>query len=201
MITEIVSFLVILNPFAQFVYLSPIMKELDRRDFMKVLLKATLISFGIFSVFMIAGDFIFNNVLMISFGSFRIFGGIVLFSYSFYYIVEGKQALVRMHGNLDDLASEIALPFMVGAGTISVSLLIGHKLSIPEGLASIGIVLVINYIFVVLIRALRKTLSFKKHRIAFDKNMQILMRLNGFLLGAIGINLIIVGIMDILPTI
>jgi multiple antibiotic resistance protein len=36
----------------------------------------------------------------------------------------------------------------------------------------------------------------KKHkfRVAFDKNMEILLRLNGFFIGAIGINMIIQGI-------
>ncbi len=200
MLSEILYFLVILNPFAQFIYLFPVMRELHKRDFMIVLLKASAISFVIFSVFLVGGDFIFKGIFMISFGSFRIFGGIVMFAFSYYYIVEGKEALIRMKESLDDLASEIALPFMVGAGTISVSVLLSDALSLPQGLGVIGIVLGLNFFIVMLLGGLRGRLNYKKQRVAFDKFMQMFMRVNGFFVGAIGINLIVTGIIEIVSS-
>ena len=59
--------------------------------------------------------------------SFRIFGGVVLLSFGFLYIVKGDTALISIKEDLDDLASEIALPFMVGAATISLSIIIGNS--------------------------------------------------------------------------
>ncbi|MFW5755581.1 MAG: MarC family protein, partial [Tangfeifania sp.] len=75
-------------------------------------------------VFFLSGDFIFRRVFQIEFESFRIFGGIIIFSYAHFFIVKGQRALIMIKENLDDLASEIALPFMVGAGTISLSILL-----------------------------------------------------------------------------
>ena len=58
MIQTVIEFLVLLSPFALFLYLRPVMQELSHRDFIKVLLKATIISFAIFFLFLVSGDFI-----------------------------------------------------------------------------------------------------------------------------------------------
>jgi multiple antibiotic resistance protein len=60
MIQTIVEFLVLLSPYALFLYLRPVMKELPPQNFIKLLLKATIISFAIFFVFLLTGDFIFK---------------------------------------------------------------------------------------------------------------------------------------------
>jgi len=62
MIPSIIAFLVLLNPFALFIYLQPVMRELSEKHFHKVLFKATVISFAIFAIFVYAGDFIFQEI-------------------------------------------------------------------------------------------------------------------------------------------
>jgi multiple antibiotic resistance protein len=42
------------------------------------------------------------------------------------FIVGGRESFIQMRENLDDMASQLALPFMVGAGSVSVSILIGN---------------------------------------------------------------------------
>ena len=194
MLTIITAFLVMLNPFAMFLYLQPVMHELSNRDFLKVLFKATLISLFIFILFLVLGDMLFESVFQIDFESFRIFGGIVIFSYAYFFIVKGQKAFIHMKENLDDLASEIALPFMVGAGTISLTIIMGHQLSAPEGILGLSIILTLNYIFIVFLKFLRDSIGKKKLKVAFDKNMEVLLRLMGFFIGAIGINMVVVGI-------
>lgn len=94
MISSILAFLVMLNPFALFLYLEPIRKDLDHHNFLKVILKASIISFGICLTFFIAGDIIFQEVFRIRFDSFRIFGGIIIFSLAYHFIVSGQKALI-----------------------------------------------------------------------------------------------------------
>ena len=115
-----------MNPFALFLYLEPIRKDLDHKIFLKVIFKATLISFTICLIFFLFGNMMFQKIFQINFESFRIFGGIIIFSFSYIYIVKGQKAMIMMKEDLDDLASEIALPFMVGAGTISLSILLSQ---------------------------------------------------------------------------
>jgi multiple antibiotic resistance protein len=170
------------------------MKELSNQDFIKLLFKATIISFLIFFVFLLTGDFIFKQVLNIHFEAFRIFGGIIIFSIAYLFIVKGHKAFFQLKGNLDDLAAEIALPFLVGAATISLTILMGNEFSITIGSMLLILILSINFFSILFLKLLRDRIKIKKMKVAFDKNMEILLRLNGFFVGAIGINMIIRGI-------
>ncbi|MDA3883386.1 MAG: hypothetical protein PF481_08865 [Bacteroidales bacterium] len=194
MLSSILELLVMLNPFALFLYLEPIRKDLDHKKFIGVIFKATLISFTVCCLFFFFGEFIFDSVFQIEFESFRIFGGIIIFSYAYFFIVNGQKALIMIKENLDDLASEIALPFMVGAGTISLSILVSYNHTTWIGLGIMVIVFLINFVTIYLLKKMRDNLEGKKWRTAYDKNMEVLLRLNGFFIGAIGINMVLTGI-------
>lgn len=198
MIAAIVSFLVMLNPFALFLYLKPVMKDLSDADFRAVFLKASSISLCIFLVFLLFGDVVFQKVFRINFESFRIFGGIVLFSFAYIFIVQGKKAFIQIKGDLHELASEIALPFMVGAGTISLTILMAGQLKLWEGVISLLVVMLVNFVFIMGLKQLRYSMRSKKVQTAFDKNMELLLRINGFFVGAIGIDMIVSGISNLI---
>ena len=194
MFSAILAFLVMLNPFALFLYLKPLMKDLSDKEFFSVFLRASLISFCIYLTFVLFGNFIFARIFGISFESFRIFGGIILFSLAYMFIVRGKKAFIQTKGDLNDMASEIALPFMVGAGTISLSILLGEQLPMPYGLVALVIIMILNFFIVLGLKEMRSRITMHKFRVAFDKNMEILLRINGFFVGAIGIDMIATGI-------
>ncbi len=194
MLLSIVELVVMLNPFALFLYLEPLRKDLTHKQFMTVIIKATLISLLICYLFFFSGEFLFKRVFMIDFESFRIFGGIIIFSYAYFFIVKGQRALIMIKENLDGLASEIALPFMVGAGTISLSILTSYRHSRLIGILILIIAFVINFVSIYLLKIIRDSLEGRKLKTAYDKNMEVLLRLNGFFIGAIGINMILTGI-------
>ena len=194
MISSIIEFLVMLNPFALFLYLEPVRKDLTPGIFTRVILKATLISFIICLVFFFTGDMIFRKVFYIDFESFRIFGGIIIFSFAYFFIMRGQKALFIIKENLDDLASEIALPFMVGAGTISLSILLSQKHSFLIGSVILVIIFSVNLLTLIVLTKFRNSIETKRLKTAFDKNMEVLLRLNGFFIGAIGINMVLTGI-------
>jgi len=194
MLTVIISFIAMLNPFALFLYLEPIMDDLTNKSFTKVLTKATMISAIVLALFVLSGDHIFRNVFHINFESFRIFGGIIIFTFAFQFIIKGHRAFITMTANLDDLASEIALPFMVGSGTISLSILMRNTLDLPGAMIALVISLTINFIIIIILKALKDHIARKKFKVLFDKIMEISLRINGFFLGAIGIDMIITGL-------
>jgi multiple antibiotic resistance protein len=197
MLSVILGFLVMLNPFALFLYLRPVMQDLTHQQFLAVFIRASFISLVIFLIFLLFGDIIFEEIFKIHFDAFRIFGGIILFSLAYLYIVKGQRGFIQVRENLDDLASEIALPFMVGAGTISLSILMGDQLMIYEGILSLIIIMIINFVCVIGLKEIRARISSGKLQIAFDKNMEILMRINGFFIGAIGVDMIVRGIQNL----
>ncbi len=194
MIASLIELLIMLNPFALFLYLEPIRKDLSHSQFITVIFKASFISLVVCYLFFFFGEFLFKKVFLIDFESFRIFGGIIIFSYAYFFIVKGQRALIHIKENLDDLASEIALPFMVGAGTISLSILTSYRHPGWIGVSILLVAFTINFGSIFLLKKLRDSLEGKKLKKAYDKNMEVLLRLNGFFIGAIGINMILTGI-------
>lgn len=194
MIKTILSFLVMMNPFALFLYLTPVMNDLKQKEFFLVLTKASFISYIIILFFILSGDFIFTYLFQIEFNSFRIFGGIVIFSFAYFYIVKGKKALIQLRGSLDDLAAEIAMPFMVGAGTISLAILASEEHSLLTNMLLLPLILILNFTIILGLKLIRDHILQKRLQIAFNKSMGILLRITGFFVGAIGINMILIGI-------
>lgn len=190
------EFLVMLNPFALYLYLEPVRKDLSPKAFTILILKASFISFVVCLVFFFSGNVFFEKVFQIDFESFRIFGGIIIFSYAYFFIVKGQKALIIIKEDLDDLASEIALPFMVGAGSISLSILLSQNTSYLIGPLLLLVIFILNFGVIYLLNRFRNAIDKKKYKIAFDKNMEILLRLNGFFIGAIGINMMLTGIQN-----
>ena len=190
----ILSFVLLLNPFALFIYLKDVMENLSHKDFVRVMFRATLISFLICILFAAFGDHIFLNIFHVDFNAFRIFGGVVLFSFAFLFIVRGHKTMIQVKGTLDEIANELAMPFMVGAGVISVSILMGHAGNYVLSALQIAIALIINLLVVLALKYLKDYLTTINARSIFDKFMGILVRLLGFMIGAIGVNMISTGI-------
>jgi multiple antibiotic resistance protein len=197
MLPTIIAFIVMLNPFALFLYLDPVRKDLDHRAFLKVIGQATIISAAICISFFFIGDILFEDIFQIDFESFRIFGGIIIFSFAYFFIVNGQRALITLKEDLDDLASEIALPFMVGAGTISLSILMSQNFSYLDGAGVLVGIFVINFTILWTLAEFRKVIERRRFKTAFDKNMEVLLRLNGFFIGAIGVDMVITGVQNI----
>lgn len=190
------SFLVMMNPFAQFLYMKTVIDDLNLKTFAVVYGKASLMSYMIYVIFSYIGEALFTDVMNISFEAFRIFGGIIIFTYAFLFIIKGTKGMLQLKENLDDLASEIALPFIVGAGTIYLSILIGaqsESLVMPP--LVIALVLIINYSLVFLFAFVKDHFK-RRQKIAFDKYIGIAMRLNGFLMGALGIHMVLDGLVN-----
>lgn len=196
-LSAIVSFLVLFNPIALFIYLNGIIEELPRKTFLQVLLKASVTSCIILIIFAVLGDKIFAKILSIRFASFQIFGGLVVLTIALIFIIQGKKSILTLRENLDDMASEIALPFMVGATTVSLSIIIGNHFSALQSAGIIAVSLLINYLGLLLLIVLKYDMLKNRLRVAFDKTLNIFLRLNGFFLGAIGVDMIIKGILRV----
>src|SRR5680860_1352690 len=123
---SIVNFLVLMNPIALFLYILPLKKEVGLRKFINIVARATIISYLVYTAFAISGEQFFY-LLQIDFEAFRIFGGLVLTALALIFILQGKKSLITTTGEVNRIAAEIALPFMVGAGTITISIIIGRQ--------------------------------------------------------------------------
>ena len=196
MLQYILYFLVLMNPIALFVYVIPLKRELGFDTFLKVLRKASLISFVVFATFAVFGAFIFTDIFQIRFSSFRLFGGVLLVAFALKFILQGDQAMIDTKGQIDSIASQVALPYMVGSATIALAILMGNRFGSLTAVLMIGSVMALVFAIVTMLAAIREhaTSVFKA---AMDTNLQILLRINGFFIGAIGFDLIVSAIQQL----
>jgi multiple antibiotic resistance protein len=144
--------LLLLNPFLVVVYLLDIMQKLDRTKFRHVLLRAGVIASGVFCIFAILGDAVFSDIVQVEFASFQIFGGIVFLLIGLQFVFYGPQAIEILRGESEHLAGAIAMPVLIGPGTVSASVVIGKRLAPLEACIGVFLAVTISIIIMLLLK-------------------------------------------------
>ena len=150
-ISSVTLLLMLLNPFLLILYLIDLVQDLDKDQFRNVLIRAGLISTSVFSIFALVGDALFEDILQARFASFQIFGGIIFLLIGIQFMFTGPSALRAIRGAPEHIAGSIALPIMIGPGTVSASVLAGSRLS--PGLAVLSIALSVLVTVVTILRS------------------------------------------------
>lgn len=193
---SLLPFLAILNPFALCLYLTGVMDDLEPRTFVKVLFWASFISLVVFWIFAIVGERLLVDFLSVRTEALRIFGGIIFFIVAYNYVTKGYRAAEMLRGNLEELPSAIALPFMIGAGTITQAILLGEKHGPYLSMFLLFIGLLISFLIVAIFKLVRDRLKRAKEKV-FERYVNILSRINGLLIGAISTEMVISGIKEL----
>ena len=71
------------------------------------------------------------------FASFQIFGGLVFLLIGFQFVFQGPTAIEILRGDSKQLAGAIAMPVLIGPGTISASIIVGKRLAPLAACASV----------------------------------------------------------------
>ncbi len=144
----------LLNPFLMSVYLMTLIRDLDGPTFSLVMRRAHLVSFAVFGSFAVLGDRLFTQVFNVRFASFLIFGGIVFLLIGVRSVFSGTLVLLETRGAPAHLAGAVAMPFMIGPGTVSASVFAGAQQVWPLGLAAVATALAASYGAIVLFKHL-----------------------------------------------
>ncbi len=186
-----------INPYSQVLFVWELMRQIEYREFAATYWRASLLSFGVYLFFAVTGEFLFERIFQVRLDAFRIFGGLLILMIAFRYFSEGAGSNLLFRGKAEDLAPHISLPFMVGPGTIWVSIQIGQNLSLVLGIVGIALILLLNLCFVLLIhRFIFKLEGYKETLLG--KYIGILMRVNALFVGAIAVEMILTGIEGIM---
>lgn len=192
-VASLLLFLALLNPFMMSVYLIDLIIDLPRALFVRVLLRGALISGVVFAVFAWSGDAIFSDVLQVRFASFQVFGGIVFLLIGARLVLTGADAMRAMRGQPEHIAGSIAMPFIIGPGTVSASVVVGARLPVLHAIAVIAVALAIT---VVLVTAIKVAHDFLKERNArlFDRYVEVVGRVSALLIGTFAVDMIFEGL-------
>lgn len=142
---------VLLNPFLMSVYLVELIKGMPFKAFSDQLIRAGLISYVVFLLFAWAGEAVFEDVLQVRFLSFMIFGGITFLIIGVRMILGIGAPVESLRPYKKEVSGAIAMPFIVGPGTITASVLTGSRLDLglAAGALALGLAMAIAAILVV----------------------------------------------------
>jgi multiple antibiotic resistance protein len=110
-------------------------------------------------------------------------------------IVQGKKSFITYNDDHSIISSEIVMPLMVGAGTISLSVLMGNNFGKIDTIIALAFVIAITYVLIIAL-ALVRTGAVRQFEKGFDKNMDMALRLIAFFAGTIGLDMILAGLQN-----
>lgn len=186
------------NPFLMIIYLLDLLQDYSLKEFGRVLLRAAHITAVVFVVFAVVGDTIFNVVLQARFASFQIFGGIVFLFIGIRFVFSGPEAMRGLRGNPDQIAGSIAMPIMIGPGTVSASMLVGQRIN--SVMASLAIVSAV-YVCILVMYLLKYLHDFVRPRNErlIERYVETAGRIAAMIVGTFSIEMIMRGVLSWLP--
>lgn len=184
-------FFALFNPFLMSIYLLDLIRGLPTADFARVLIRGSLISATVFVLFAWGGEAFFRDYLQVRFASFQIFGGIVFLLIGLRYVFTGAGAIDSMQ-RTDALAGSIAMPIMIGPGTVSASVVMGTRLPLPGAAAVIVGTLVLTVVLLVLLKFLHDHIK-ERDAALVDRYIDLVGRMSALLIGTIAVDMIVTG--------
>lgn len=185
--------LVLLNPFLVIIYLIDVVQKLDRKKFTRVMVGAGAISAAVFSVFAVVGDAIFSDLVRAEFASFQIFGGIVFLLIGIQFVFKGPTAIEILRGESEQLTGAVAMPGLIGPGTISASVILGKRSSPEMACASVVFAVFISILLMVLLKMLHDFVLPRRERLV-QKYIEVAGRITALFVGTISVEMIMQGV-------
>jgi len=192
-IKSAILMLALLNPFLVIIYLVDLVEKLDQKRFAEVLIHGSLIATAVFCCFAIVGDIIFSSIIQAQFASFQIFGGVIFLIIGLQFVFHGPKAITALRGESPGLAGAIAMPVLIGPGTISASVVIGKRHEALYASATIIAAVVISVVIMLVLKAIHDFVR-PRHEPIIKKYIEIAGRITALYVGTIAVEMIMQGI-------
>jgi len=185
--------LVLLNPFLLIVYLTDIVAKLDLRTFVRVVTRAGVIATLVFWFFTALGDVVFSGVMQAEFASFQIFGGVVFLLIGLQFVFRGPGAIEMLRGESRHLVGAIAMPILVGPGTISASVIVGKRHDIVTACGAVLAAVLISVLIMIALKALHDFVRTKREPLV-ERYVEVAGRITALFVGTVSIEMIMQGL-------
>ncbi|MFP4546594.1 MAG: MarC family protein [Fidelibacterota bacterium] len=191
----IILMIMLLNPFLLVIYLVEIIKTITLKEFAGILGMAGMISSIVFIAFAITGEIIFQSFIHAKFESFQIFGGIVFLLISINFMFNGNAAISSLRGDSQDKVGAIAMPILIGPGSLNVSVLAGKNLGVLK--ASLAIIIAVTFtIGVLILLKIIHDIVLPKNARVIDRYVSVMGKVTSLYLGTVAIQMLMNGIKD-----
>lgn len=184
---------VLLNPFILSVYLLSLIKGVDIKVFSQLMVRAGLISFLVFFLFAWLGEVIFDKVLQVRFAAFMIFGGITFLIIGVRLILGIGPPMETINPHSREIAGAIAMPFIVGPGTISASVIAGTRMGLFYSTLTIALALACALGAIILFKKIHDFVHARKERYV-ERYVEIAGRITALFTGSFAVDMILRGL-------
>jgi small neutral amino acid transporter SnatA (MarC family) len=185
--------LVLLNPFLLIIYLIDVVQKLSHRQFCNVLIRAGAIATAVFWTFTVLGDAFFSDVIHAEFASFQIFGGIIFLIIGLQFVFRGPTAIEMLRGESEHLAGAIAMPILIGPGTISASVIIGKRHDAITACVTVLVAVLISVIIMIGLKLLHDFVRPKREPL-IERYIEVAGRITALFVGTVSIEMIMHGV-------
>ena len=192
-LTTFILFFSLLNPFLMSIYMIGLIRHTETKVFNRALIQGGLIAYVVFLLFAWGGEAIFSRYLNVRFESFLIFGGLIFLVIGYRFVFQGAETIGEMRAAPEHLAGTVAMPFMIGPGTISAAVVTGMSMSIGEAALIIAFTLFLTCSVLIIMKLSHDHLK-SSHAKYIDRYFDIVGRLAALLIGTIAIDMIVNGI-------
>jgi multiple antibiotic resistance protein len=183
-----VLLLVVLNPFALAVYLLDLFRHNSFSQVLLILARAAAIGGIVFGVFAWSGDAVFSKILQIRFAAFQVFGGILFLVLALRFMLTGSQTLVALRGPPSQVAGAIAMPFLIGPGTVSAATMAGMRLPVLTALLSVACALATVVVALAMFKACFDYVSTRNAGIV-ERYVDVASRVSAMMVGSIAVEM------------
>ncbi len=193
LIDSTILLIVLLNPFLLCIYLLDMIQEMDLKKFSGTMIYTGVISTLIYIGFAIAGDTVFTLIFKVRYESFLMFGGVVFLLVSIRLVMSGSLALRSLRGAAPSASDGVALPFMIGPGTISACIVAGSRLPIPQAMGAIVFAVVVCVLSIIVLKWIHDFIR-KRHEPLMERYLDTIGRIMALLTGTIAVDMILSGL-------
>lgn len=192
-IQSIALLLLLLNPFLIIVYLIDVVVKLKLKQFSQVVIRAGIIASIILCIFAILGDAVFSNIVQAEFASFQIFGGVIFLLIGLKFVFRGPTAIEILRGESDQLAGAIAIPIMIGPGTISASVVIGKNHEQMTACVLVLLAIITCLGIMIILKSIHDFVRPRDERLV-QRYIEITGRISALYIGTVAIDMIMQGL-------
>jgi len=185
--------LVLLNPFLVIIYLVDLVEKLEPQHFNRVLIHAGIISSAVFCGFALLGDAVFSGFVQAEFASFQIFGGVIFLLIGLQFVFRGPAAIEILRGKSKHLAGAVAMPVLIGPGTISASVIIGKRNEPLLACAAILVAVASTVAIMLLLKAVHDFVR-PRNEPLIQRYIEIAGRIMALFVGTVAIEMIMQGV-------
>lgn len=135
----------------------------------------------------------FSEIVQANFASFQIFGGVIFLLIGLQFVFRGPTAIEMLRGESKHLAGAIAMPILVGPGTISASVIIGQRQNVVMASASVVFAVFASIMVMVGLKALHDYVR-PRNEPAVQRYIEIAGRITALFVGTISVEMIMRGL-------